>query len=211
MSDEKKIEMLFAHYSDVVDELRSNIRLRYRYLFYILLIAVIVTMEMFFPEDIQPIIESMLVNILKMSSPLDFSIVETGLFFGLLLLIVRYMQIVVGVERQHQYTHWLEDRINELIKNDLIIYQGKFYNLQNYPAVLSTIDWLYKKFIPFLFIWIAASRGLFAVWQVMLAVSAFIDKGSDLGNIVIWIFNLIFAIIISVSVIRYLKFEASGC
>lgn len=151
MSDEKRLEILYEHYKSVVEHNRNNVRYRYRYLFYILVVVMLVLLEVFFPEDAQSFISGFLANIFDLPHNANFQIIETGLLFALMLLIVRYLQLVVTVERQYTYIHWLEDRLNEFFGEELITFEGKFYG-SNYPPILGCLNLVYKYCVPAIFV-----------------------------------------------------------
>ncbi len=151
MSDEKRLEILYAHYKSIVERNRNNVRSRYRYLFYILVVVSLVLLEVFFPKDGQSLISEFLAGALNISSKTDFQIVETGLLFVLMLLIVRYLQIAITVERQYPHIHYLEKQLSDLFGDKVFTFESSYY-LGNYPKYLNVSDILYKWIIPFIFI-----------------------------------------------------------
>ena len=157
MSDEKRLEILYEHYKSVVEHNRNNVRYRYRYLFYILVVVMLVLLQTLFPKDTQKFISEFLKHSFGVSSSTNFQIVETGLLFALMLLIVRYLQIVITIERQYPHIHYLEKRLSELFGDKVFTFESSYY-LGNYPKYLNVSNILYKWIIPFIFVLVALLR-----------------------------------------------------
>ncbi len=158
MTDDKKLEILYAHYRDIVDARRNNIRYRYRYLFYILIVTLLILLQTKFPTDIENLVSTLLAHILRSESiTISFQIVEFGFSFALMLLIVRYLQISINVERSYQSTNRLEDQLNCLFGDKVFLHEGESY-LENYPKFLDAIDILYKQIIPLIFVLVALMK-----------------------------------------------------
>lgn len=153
MSDERRLEILYDHYKSVVEHNRNNVRYRYRYLFYILVVMMLVLLQTLFPKDTQSFISEFLKHSFGVSSSTNFQIVETGLLLALMLLIVRYLQLAVNVERSYPYTRYLEALFN-CLGVEAINYEGKRYD-EKYPTILNWLDVLYKVGIPLIFTLIA--------------------------------------------------------
>ena len=155
MADDKKLELLYEHYRDIVDTRRNNIRYRYRYLFYIIIVTLVILLQSKFPTDIEKLVHTLLANILQSESiTISFQIVEFGFSFALMLLVVRYLQISVNVERSYKTTNRLEDQLNCLFGDKVFLHEGESY-LENYPKFLDAIDMLYKQIIPLIFVLVA--------------------------------------------------------
>jgi len=154
MSNEKRLEILYAHYKSIVERNRNDVRNRYRYLFYILIVVMLVLTQMAFPKDAQNFVSEFLKHSFGVSSSTNFQIVETGLLFALMLLIVRYLQIVVTVERRYPHIHYLEKQLSELFGDKVFTFESMHY-LKNYPKYLDASNLLYKWIIPSIFALVA--------------------------------------------------------
>ncbi len=173
MTDDKKLELLYAHYRDIVDTRRNNIRYRYRYLFYILILTLLILLQTQFPADIEKLVSTLLEHILQSESiPISFQIVEFGFSFAQMLLIVRYLQISINVERSYKTTNRLEDQMNCLFGDKVFLHEGESY-LENYPKFLDAIDILYKQVIPLIFVLVALMK-IAALVQICLNTENFL-------------------------------------
>ncbi len=158
MTDDKKLDILYAHYRDIVLTRNNNIRFRYRYLFYILIVTLLFLLQTKFPTDIEKLVSTFLEHILRSESiTISFKIVEFGFSFALMLLIVRYLQISINIERSYHSTNRLEDQLNRLFGDKIFIYEGESY-LENYPKFLDALDTLYKQIIPLIFVLVALMK-----------------------------------------------------
>ncbi len=160
MSDEKKREILYAHYKDVVANRRSQIRSRYRYLLFILVVVVLILLQLLHPKLVFSIFAGLAERFLGTTIADDFPILETILLFIFMLLITRYLQIAVGIERSYNDTNFLEEKIRCKFGVPIKT-EGKAY-AEKYPTILNLYDLLYKIFIPLGLLLIA----FYKFWQI---------------------------------------------
>lgn len=156
VSDDKRAEILFEHYETTVKDLGQNVKYRYRYLFFSLLVVFVRLVQFVAPENTELAIREFLSEYLKLSARIEYRIVELTLLFALTLLIVRYFQLVVFVGRQQKYANWLEDKLCEELRKELVIFEGKYYR-RNYRTISSIHELLYKHAIPLIFLLTAAA------------------------------------------------------
>ncbi len=153
MSSDKRLEILYAHYKDVVANRRTQIRSRYRYLFFIVVVIVFFGLQFLNPNLVHSIFSGLAERFLNATIDNDISLLESLLLGILMVLIVRYLQISVGVERSYNDSNYLEDKI----RGDFgvtIKTEGDAY-LEDYPAILDTYDVVYKFAIPLVFLVVA--------------------------------------------------------
>ena len=143
----KRLEIAFAHYETTVKDLRQYIRYRNRYLFFSLLLSFVSLVQHVFPQDTQKALETFLYKNLSFPESTDFRLVQIGLLIGLMLTVARYLQIVMSVNRQQGYVRQLEDKINCLLTQDLVTFEGKFYDSE-YRASSKVYELLYKFVVP---------------------------------------------------------------
>ena len=153
MSTDKRLEILYAHYNDVVANRRTQIRSRYRYLLFILIVVVLVLLQRVHPTLVLSIFAGLAERFLNADIAAETLVFETILPFIYMVLIVRYLQIAVSTERSYNETNFLEDKISKEFGVPIKT-EGEAY-LEDYPLIQDAFDILYKFVIPALFLSIA--------------------------------------------------------
>ena len=190
MSDDKRAELLYAHYEFTLNTMHRSISLRYRYLLFTLLLVVLNLGLLSFPAQLHEFSQDLLARNQNLPDAIDFQAIALGVTFAMMLLVVRYLQTVVTVSRQHKYTHCLEDKLNEYFGKDLITYEGKFYK-NDRPAILKWHGRLYAYLIPALFLFASG-------WKIVEQVRQLGD-----AHIVIQFLNGFFSASIGFFVLLY--------
>lgn len=196
MSNDKRLEILYSHYENVVANRRTQIRSRYRYLFFIVVLIVLFGLQLLYPKLVQSIFAGLAERFLNATIENDISVLETLLLGIFMVLVLRYLQISVGVERSYNDSGFLEDKI----RCDFgvpIKTEGDAY-LQDYPTILDTYDVVYKLAIPSVFLSVAAAQ---FVRKTPFALS--VEK-------ILNAFDVSFSIIIAAFVLLYWWFTYKG-
>lgn len=192
MSNDKRLEILYAHYIDVVANRRTQIRSRYRYLFFIVVVIVLFGLQLLYPKLVHSIFAGLAERFLNATIENDIAVFETLLLGIFMVLVLRYVQISVGVERSYNDSNFLEDKI----RCDFgvpIKTEGDAY-LQDYPAILDTYDIVYKLAIPSVFLVAAAA-------QIMRTIPFALSADNILN-----VFDVSFSVVIVAFVLLYWGF-----
>ncbi len=150
----ERFDRLYRHYENIVPDLRNNARIRYRYFFFTLILEMLKVLTVFFPGDAILAFKSFLFEALRIPTNVDLEIIEMLLTFAIVLLLVRYLQIVVITERQYTYILKLEEKINRIAGEQLITHQGEFYTVAR-PKILILHRRLYNFIAPLIFLLLA--------------------------------------------------------
>jgi len=162
-SAETKLQLLNDHYKDTYSYIRGFERERNRLLLIVLLVVTLMLTQLFSPDEANEVISSILGQQLGVGSAVEISFLSTAVWFVLLILVVRYFQTVVNIERQYKYMHQLEDQLSPHFEGGVFTRHGKSY-LTNRPKFLWWVWWLYQFVIP-LALLIAIGAKIYSEWQ----------------------------------------------
>lgn len=139
-------DQLFQHYNDTFAQQKEYIAKRDRLTIYLLMSIVGFAFFMSNPETLTMVIDSYAKNKLSFNGSLiDFRILNTGLIYVLLWLVLQYYQICLTIERGYEE---LGDMEKELSKNGVTISrEGKSYS-KNYPLLKNVANFIYSWGIP---------------------------------------------------------------
>ena len=84
---------------------------------------------------------------LNVNEPIDISFLGNVIWFATLALVVRYFQAVVHIERQYDYLHSLENRLNKHYGQKAFTREGEAY-LSAYPIFSKWTSLLYSVVFP---------------------------------------------------------------
>jgi hypothetical protein len=110
-----------------------------------------------FPTDSNAVVNQFLNFKFGFSQKFDLAVIGSLVWFALLIFTLRYFQVAVFIERQHSYTHIIEDRLNEELGKDLITREGKSY-LDKYPRYSDWMWMLYTIVFPVLLLLAGATK-----------------------------------------------------
>lgn len=147
LTDDKRLDIFYDHYKTIVQRNNQLVQVRYRYLFYLLIVIVLILIRLVFPTDSETLIADLVVANLSLNNSPNLLIIESGLWFLFLLLIVRYFQINISIERNYGHIHELEEKLCNFAQTKVFTFEGETY-LNNYPLFLSLVNWIYKWCIP---------------------------------------------------------------
>ena len=141
--DNIKLNILHDHYKESFLYIRNREKQRDRLFLFIIALIGILFLEIqyaeIFPNIFKSInLESFNLNLSTIPIFVFLSITWTYLF----VLILKYCQIAIGIEKQYEYLHILEKKISDIF-NDKEIYsrEGRAY-LKNYP-IFSEFAWIF--------------------------------------------------------------------
>jgi hypothetical protein len=143
IDDNTKLEVLHDHYKESFLHIREREKQRDRlFLFVIALIGVL-----FLEIQYSDVFSNILGNIKLEFVELDISIMPISIFLSvtwtyLFVIVLKYCQSSIFIERQYEYLHHIEDKISQLF-GDQSVYcrEGKAY-LNKYP-LFSNMVWIF--------------------------------------------------------------------
>jgi len=143
IDDNTKLEVLHDHYKESFLHIREREKQRDRlFLFVIALIGVL-----FLEIQYSDVFSNILGNIKLEFVELDISIMPISIFLSvtwtyLFVIVLKYCQSSILIERQYEYLHHLEDKISQLFGDqDVYCREGKVY-LNKYP-LFSNMVWIF--------------------------------------------------------------------
>lgn len=144
-----KAEILYDHYKDSFLIQKENEKSRNK-LFIILCICILMLMLMvIYPNNIYENIQELFLDRLGVNIKFELKVIELFIWFIILYLTIRYYQINANIEKNYNYIHELEKKLEKQFK--LHIYrEGKNY-LNQYPLFLTFSYVFYKYVFPMLF------------------------------------------------------------
>ena len=196
MSTDKRLETLYAHYNDVVGDRRNRIRYRNRYLFLILVVVALILVQGLHSEFVLNILVGVLTRFAGAELPDDFLVLEPILLFAYMLLVLRYLQMSVGIERSYDDTKYHEEQLRSTFGVP-IRFEGEGYE-KDYPTILNCFDSLYKLVIPIGLLIVAAL-------PIVQKLQSVLNNPFRLDT-----FTVVFAAVVIVFVVLYLCFSYSG-
>lgn len=151
MNEEKKLDLLNDHYKDTFSNIKEYLKQRDNFFYITLIILVLFLFQLYSPKDFGDSLSSFILTKLSIQNKINLAFLNTLLWFVLLVITIKYYQILVYIERQYNYLHSLEDNISCSFDNKAFTREGKSY-LDNYPMFLNLISFFYTIFYPSCFI-----------------------------------------------------------
>jgi hypothetical protein len=178
-TEDKKLEILNDHYKESCDHLNDFLRVR-DFLFLGVLIAVTVMLYgIFLPQKAGDVVSQSIMQILKLKNPIDVSFIDSIIWFALFVLVLRYFQNIVSIERQYNYIDMLEKRLCEYYDGEVFTREGKSYK-KNSPLFSEWAWIIYTIAFPAL---------LIIVVSVKIFNEAYLPNsilGLSIFNITVW-------------------------
>lgn len=194
MVDDVKFQALHEHYNNTFSNIKESIKSRDRLMALVLLTLTIVVLYSLWPSGAVTAFSQITAHEFGLSISLNSAFLGSIIWFALLIVIVRYTQVVVYIERQYAYIHRIEESLHEYYKNGVAFTrEGKSY-LEKYPSFSNWICLLYTTIFPLVLTVIVLSK--------IISELVFFAKGSLLPLLL----NTIVAICILVSIALYILF-----
>jgi hypothetical protein len=142
------VNVLHDHYKESFALIKAEEKRRERYLLYIFIVITIMIINVSASYNIGDAISQYLNNQYGVGLVLNLSFIELLVWFVACIMVVRYNQMVVYIERQYEYIHKIENDLSSHNKNTLVFRrEGEVY-LSDYPVILRWISFVYKIIIP---------------------------------------------------------------
>ncbi|MDP8229863.1 MAG: hypothetical protein P9L93_02035 [Candidatus Gorgyraea atricola] len=148
-SEDTKLQILAEHYNSTYDTLVVKIKERDKFFLLVLVILIVKLFRIYTPEEAILVLTQLISSRLGVTAPLNFSFIESVIWFCLLAAVLRYFQSVVYLERQYDYTHKLESQLSAHFENSAFVRESSAY-LKNFPLFLNWASFLYTVFFPIL-------------------------------------------------------------
>ena len=144
MNKAEKANIMYDHYKDTFSIQKENEKSRNK-LFIILCVCILVLMLMIiYPNNIYNNIQELCLDKFGINIKFELKVLELFNWFIILYLTIRYYQINTNIEKNYNYIHDLEEKMEKNYK--LPIYrEGKNY-LNQYPLFL-TLSYIFYKYI----------------------------------------------------------------
>lgn len=127
MSDDTMLDILYDHYKDSFGHLQRYLRQRDRVFVIVLVTMVLILFQVSLPSEASKLFSTFLSKQLELSTPLNLPFLTTIIWFVLFVLVVRYFQTVVLIEKQYDYIHALEKRLESRCGAGTFTREGKSY------------------------------------------------------------------------------------
>lgn len=138
---------LYDHYKETVSYLKNDLGKRDK-----LTLLVFIFFMVYFIAEIKPahsatVANSWVKDKIGIALGLNYSLISTAILLLLLWNIIKYFQMCLNIEKQYNYIHKLEDKLNNLSGESLITREGHYY-LNQYPLLSAVIHRIYNFFLP---------------------------------------------------------------
>ena len=178
--DTERINLLNDHYKDTFHLLKRAENSRNRVFFYLFIAAILLYIQIVEPDNVTGTITTALSAWLGIKLLFSPSVIQTGFWFILFGIALRYFQINSHIERQYTYLHQIEDQLNILYPNTgVFTREGKFY-LKKYPYFLNWTWFVYTIFFPVFLIFLVSVK-IYIEWKNVAysTLSLVINSGSS--------------------------------
>jgi len=149
-SEDTKLEVLNDHYKDSFGHLQQFIKRRDWLFFLILAVIALMLFQVFSPGEASATISQFISKRLDVSATINITVIGSVMWFGLLGLLLRYFQTLVHIERQYDYIHALEERLNQAFADDRAFTRESKSYLTSYPLFSIWAWFLYTIVFPVL-------------------------------------------------------------
>ncbi len=151
------ISTLYDHYKDTCSIISDAIRRRDRLMIFVIIALGFFAFQTLFPDTSNHLINDFLSFKFGLTLKLELPIIGSVIWFLILLFTIRYFQVAIFVERQYEYIHKLEDKLNKHLKDDLITREGKTY-LFKYPWFSDWMWFIYTLVFPLILLLVSSVK-----------------------------------------------------
>lgn len=143
IDDNVKLEVLHDHYKESFLYIREREKQRDRFFMFVIALIGVLFLEIQYSDIFSMILGNVKLEFVE----LNISIMPISVFLSvtwtyLFVIVLRYCQAAIFVERQYGYLHNLEDQISKLFDHeDIYCREGKAY-LNRYP-LFSNLVWIF--------------------------------------------------------------------
>lgn len=133
-------EKLYDHYKETNELNRQAQKARDKSFLWVCLTLLVQFLLAAYPNETFGMLTEGVKESVGVNINIGINVIQSFFWLLLLWLMMRYFQKVVYIERQYHYVQKLEEKLG-------ISREGDDY-LENYPALLNIIHWIYQYFFP---------------------------------------------------------------
>lgn len=138
------LELIYDHYKDTFENIKSSLKIRDRLTLYILMLLFIVFLILISPALYSEALQSIAKQYLELeTSPSHYLLVDLLIFACLLIVSVKYFQILIYIDREYSYIHSIEHCLKDLITEFKINREGEFY-FEKRPLLQKYNKWIFS-------------------------------------------------------------------
>jgi len=145
--DTAKLALLTQHYEATFTLIKDELRRRDRYSFAVLLLVVVMLFQLYSPTDAEKAIARVVGEKLGFGTSLDVSFLGTVIWFSLLIVVMKYYQVLAEIERLYTYIHKLEAQLTPEFGGGIYSREGIDY-LSSFNRFRAVTHFLYTKAFP---------------------------------------------------------------
>ena len=138
---------LYDHYKETVSYLKSDLEKRDRLTLLVFIFFIIHFIAEIKPTHSVTLANSWVKDKFGVTLGLNYSLISTAILLLLLWNLIKYFQMCLNIEKQYNYIHKIEDKLNCLSGEELITREGHHY-LNQYPLLSAVIHRIYNFFLP---------------------------------------------------------------
>ena len=143
IDDNKKLEILHDHYKESFLYIREREKQRDRLFMFVIALIGVLFFEILYSDIFSKILGNAKLEFIELNlSILPISIFLSVTWTYLFVIVLKYCQTAINIERQYDYLHHSENQISKLFGNqDIYCREGKAY-LNHYP-LFSNLVWIF--------------------------------------------------------------------
>lgn len=147
ITEELKYSTIYDHYKETVNYLKKDLIKRDK-----ITLAIFILFSAYFLVEFKQVDSVTVTNILikkkvGLSLDINYTVLSTAMLLLILGTTVKYFQMCLNIQKQYDYIHNLENKINIISDEKLITRKGYSY-LKEYPLLSALIHRIYNFFLP---------------------------------------------------------------
>lgn len=168
-----KFNNLCSHYKHTFDIHRASIKQRDTLFYSLLVLLAVFTLQLSSTEVVASIVSEYVTKTtgVKLGNNVDF--ISTLLWFLLLGFTTKYYQVVIEIERQYEYLHALEEKLNSFYPESKVFTREGEHYLSKFPLFSNWVWLLYTLLFPSLILYCVIMR---IITQVATMVSIDVNQ-----------------------------------
>ena len=185
-----KLDLLYDHYKNSYELSKQSQSDRNKLFIILTLIIALHFLFIIEPDIVCFSLYGWLNESFKINIAIEFSIIQSLLWFVLLYFTIRYYQVNTYIERQYNYLHKLEESISCLSGYEFN--RESFNYLQEYPWLLDFISIIYRVIFPVLYLIVLCVKIGYEIFSSVLSLSLILDIILALCCLVLTLLYLLF-------------------
>jgi len=149
--------ILYDHYKDTCSIVSKAVGRRDRAMLFTIATTGFFAFQTIFPGAADVLVSELIKSKFDQAFKIDLSIIGNVVWVLILLFALRYFQTAAFVERQYDYLHQLEDKLNQVVGEEVVTREGKAY-LAKYPMFADWMWALYTIILPLLLLFVTTAK-----------------------------------------------------